>query len=88
MAEGGRRALDARPLDRRARIEQAGEIEASARAQEAPDLAGELLLALDPWAIGGRMQGIGLLLSQRRLGVSAQHLPQQIELEHTLARVL
>ena len=60
-----RGAADARLVQHIGRIEQAGEIEASARAQVAAQLFGELLLPLDPRAVARGRELRNAVLPQR-----------------------
>ena len=75
-------ARDARFLDQQIDLDQAGKIKAPAHAPEFPNLARQLLLALNPVAIRRGSKRGNPLLPERRRGVSAQQLPQSIELQH------
>ena len=73
---------DARFLDEQTNLDQPGKIKPPAHSPEFPNLAGQFLLALNPIAIRRRSQRGDPLLPERRGGVSAQQLPQNIELQH------
>ena len=61
---------------------QAGKIEAAADAPELANLARQFLLSLNPMAIGGRSESGDPLLSKGRGGVSVQHFPERVKLQH------
>ena len=75
------RAGDPRLLEQFPDIQQARKIEAPAHPPEFPDLARELLLGLNPAAIGGRPKGRDALPAERRGSVPAQQVAQRFELE-------
>ena len=78
-----RGTLDARFLDQACGIAQTAKFKPAAHAPELANLFRELLLALDPDAVGRGREGGDSRLPQRRGGVPAQHLAQRVELQHS-----
>ena len=68
-------------------IDEPGEIEAPAGAQVVANLGGELLLTLNPGAVGGRLKGLDARLPKLGLAIAAQQLSQAVELENARAVV-
>jgi hypothetical protein len=46
------------------------------------NLSGKAVLALDPRAIGGRLESVHASLAKRRAGISAKQIAKLVELEH------
>ncbi len=78
--QGG--SSDAGAEDELARIGEAAEIEASAGAEEGTHLGGELLLALDPFGIGGGRKRVHRLLAELALAAAAHNLAEAVKLKH------
>ena len=54
-------------------------------AERITQLGGELMLALDPEAVGGGCEGVHASAAKGRLRVAAEHLEERVEFQHTTA---
>jgi hypothetical protein len=68
-------------------VEQAGEVESAACSAKFPELAGQLLLILNPGPVGGGCEGSDAFLAQGRRGVSAQQMAERFKLQDPRAVV-